>query len=203
MDDSRSDQQKAMEQLQTIKTFFEEGQKNLHESGFLFMFWGILIPGATLVFYYLADIFGFGHPLVASFWPAVSFAGSLVSWIVGSRSGKRSRTKGYALKINSLMWIGFLISILILFLVQFMGKAEVSPAFLSYIALLLGLAYWIHGSMIQLAWFRFVSVVWWITAVMIAGRDWFTASILLAGATFLCSFIPGLILYRTQDHRNK
>lgn len=199
MEKTITSQEKALEQLQTIKTFFEEGQKNLSDNGFIFMFWGLLIPVATGLFYWLQGIYGYGGIFVKIFWPAVSLAGSAVSWIVGRASGKRSRVKGYALKINTLMWAGFLVSGLVLFIIQFIGKIDIQPVFLGYIALLLGLVYWIHGSMIQLAWFRFVSVVWWLTALAIARMDWFMASMLLSGATFFCSFIPGLILFRSRQ----
>lgn len=203
MDASTISPEKALEQLQTIKNFFEEGQKNLSENGKIFMFWGILIPLATGVFYWLANSFGYGSLYVTIFWPVITLFGAIVSWVVGYTSAMRSRTKGYALKIKSLMWVGFLITIAVLFLSQLRSGTGFHPIFLCHIALLLGLAYWIHGSMIQLPWFRYVAIVWWLTAVAIAGMDWFMASICLSLATFICSFIPGLVLFRSKANRSQ
>ena len=54
MNDIHSEQQKAIKDLETIKTFLEEGQKNLRDTGFHFMFWGLLIPASLAVFYLLS-----------------------------------------------------------------------------------------------------------------------------------------------------
>lgn len=195
MNNQNKQQQQAMEQLQTIKTFFEEGQKNLGDNGFHFMLWGLLIPLATVVFQLLPRWFGAEHIALIIFWPATALAGSIVSVIAGLRSAQRSRTKGYALRLNSLLWQGFLISMLVIFVVLFTSSRTVEPVLLSYIALLLGLAYWVHGAMIQLPWFRILALVWWLSAILMAFCEWPAAQLCMAGTTFLCSFIPGLFLH--------
>ncbi len=202
MDTTQNERETALEQLHTIKRFFEEGQQRMLENGVLLMFWGLLIPLANGAFYALAGTLGFNHPVMIAFWPVVSGCGAVVSWIIGSRNGKRSGNNNYALKTSALMWTGFLATALGLFLVQFRNAAEMQPLFLAYIALLLGMAYWIHGAIIQRPWLRVVSAVWWVCAIIIAGMDWFPASTILAACTFLCSFIPGCIMYRSHKKRS-
>ena len=203
MDSVNEDQLKAMQDLQTIKGFLEEGQRALSDNGFHFMLWGILIPVATLGYRALIGWTQSGSALLSIYWMCVCLAGALVSIVVGVRTGKKSRSRGYAVKVNALFWSGFFLSILVAFAVTFLGMKGASPMLLSYVALILGLAYWIHGSMIQLFWFRLLSIGWWVVAIAIAGNSWMIASTLLASATFALSFIPGFILYRKQAKRNR
>lgn len=204
MDNLQQHQKKALQDLQTIKTFIEEGQKSLGDNGFHFILWGLLIPCATLVFYLLLDLVGTTYPLfITAFWPVVSLCGALVSILVGVFSGKKDKIKGYAQKISTQLWIGFLITLFIISIIPFLLSGQIVPGFLGYIALVLGLAYWVYGSIIQLVWFRTISFVWWATAILIAvSTEWFTVSVIMAAATFVCSFIPGLILFRRQATRS-
>ena len=202
MDNVNEDQKKAMQDLQTIKSFLEEGQQALSDNGFHFMLWGILIPVATLGYRALLAWTQSGTAIMSIYWLCVSLAGALVSIIAGVRTGKKSRSKGYAVRVNALFWSGFFLSILVAIVVTFLGMKDASPMLLAYIALILGLAYWIHGSMIQLLWFRLLSTGWWVVAIAIAGNSWNIASTLLASATFALSFIPGFILYRKQAKRS-
>jgi len=203
MDNVNEGQKKALQDLQTIKGFLEEGQQALSDNGFHFMLWGILIPVATLGYRALLAWTQSGTAIMSIYWMCICLAGALVSVIAGVRTGKKSRSKGYAVRVNALFWSGFFLSILVAIVVTFMGMKEASPMLLAYIALILGLAYWIHGSMIQLLWFRLLSIGWWVVAIAIAGNSWNIASTLLASATFALSFIPGFILYRKQAKRNR
>ncbi len=198
MNTDKTNQDEALEQVQTIKRFFEEGQKHIYENGVLLMFWGVLIPAATAAFYALAAKSGYDSIAAIAFWPAVSVFGAAVSVITGMRKSKRAAAQSFAVKISSFMWIGFLLSILILFAVHMLGGDGMRPLFLSTIALLLGMAYWTYGSILQLGWFRLFSAVWWIAALVIAPLEWAQASIGLAGCTFVCSFIPGLVMFTNQ-----
>ena len=158
MDNVNEGQKKALQDLQTIKGFLEEGQQALSDNGFHFMLWGILIPVATLGYRALLAWTQSGTAIMSIYWMCICLAGALVSVIAGVRTGKKSRSKGYAVRVNALFWSGFFLSILVAIVVTFMGMKEASPMLLAYIALILGLAYWIHGSMIQLLWFRLLSI---------------------------------------------
>lgn len=202
MNDIHSEQQKAIKDLETIKTFLEEGQKNLRDTGFHFMFWGLLIPAALAVFHLFVARPGTPEYIITGFWPVVCGLGALVSLIVGIRSGKQGRANSFASEVHSLLWVGILMAITVTFLVQFIGDKSFDSLFIAHIAIILGIGYWIHGTLIQLTWFRLVGLLWILAAIGISLQGLSAASVIMAGATFICSFIPGLILHRSLSPRS-
>ncbi len=202
MNDIHSEQQKAIKDLETIKTFLEEGQKNLRDTGFHFMFWGLFIPASLAVFYLLVARPGTPEYIITGFWPVVCGIGALVSLIAGIRSDKQGRAKSFASEVHSLLWVGILMAIGVTFLVQFIGAKSFDSLFIAHIAIILGIGYWIHGTLIQLTWFRLVGLLWILAAVGISLLGLSAASGIMGGATFICSFIPGLILHRSQSPRS-
>lgn len=192
---NEKEQESAIQDIETIKTFLDKGQMNLYETGFHFMLWGLLIPLSTLVYPLITAKFGYRSLIAILFWPAISAAGGIASYVYGSRFGKK-HDKGFASRLNKLLWLGFLLTVVCMYGVVFFNKTIPEPILLSYIALLLGLAYWIHGSLLQLTWFQLVSLLWWCAAILISGKNWETASRIMGITTFLCSFIPGFILNR-------
>lgn len=194
MVNSSTEQERALQDLETIKSFLEEGQRNLSASGFHFILWGLLIPTAVAVFYALSPRMGNVPLFAAGYWPTVCGLGALVSIIAGIRDGKRERARGFASRIHALLWIGFFAAIAATFAIQIAVVHEATPSFLAHIAILLGIAYWIHGSLIRLTWFTLVALLWWITAIIVASMGLFAATIALGAATFVCAFIPGVIL---------
>jgi len=196
------EQQQAIKDLETIKTFLAEGQQNLRDTGFHFMFWGLLIPVSLVVFYLFIAQPGTAGVIINAFWPVVCGLGALVSVIAGIRSDKQGRSHSFASNVHSLLWIGILTAIGAVFLVQMLGGKGFDASLLSHIAIILGIGYWIHGSLIQLTWFRFVGLVWILAAIGIAMMALMPASCAMGAATFACSFIPGLILHRSQSRRS-
>lgn len=189
-----NDQEQALKDLETIKTFLAEGQNNLKDSGFHFMFWGLVIPIGVGGFYALLDRFEGSDLLITAYWSIFCGIGALVSLLVGAVTGKREKTRGFASKVHALLWVGLLAAIGVTFIIQIAAVKMVSSAFLAQIAVLLGIAYWVHGSLIRLTWFRLIALLWWGTAIAVAFMGIVAASFALSGATFVCSFIPGLIL---------
>ena len=66
---------------------------------------------------------------------------------------------------------------------------------MAMIAVVLGLAYWVYGTVISLRWFSLFALLWWAAAIGISLATIQSAGAVLAVATFICSFIPGCILF--------
>lgn len=194
MTNTTNEQERALQDLETIKSFLEEGQRNLSASGFHFILWGLLIPTAVAVYIALGPRLGNVQLFAAGYWPSVCGLGALTSIIAGIRDGKRERTRGFASRTHALLWIGFFAAIAVTFAIQIAVVHDATPSFLAHIAILLGIAYWIHGSLIRLTWFSLVALLWWITAIVVASLGLFAATIALGAATFICAFFPGVIL---------
>jgi hypothetical protein len=196
-----NEKEQAIKDLETIKSFLEEGQNNLKDSGFHFMFWGILIPLSVGGFYALFERFGGSDLFAKAYWSIACGIGAVVSLIFGMVAGKREKSRGFASRVHALLWVGLLSAIAVTFLIQIAAARPVTSAFLAQIAILLGIAYWVHGSLLRLTWFSLVGILWWIAAIALSFTDIVAASFILSGATFLCSFIPGVILSRRSRRR--
>ena len=190
--------EKALQDIQTIKRFLESGQRALEDNGFHFMFWGLLIPVSTLLFQFGSSLLGYDHIIVILFWPVISFFGAIVSVVAGIKSSKKRRGNEFVGKLTASLWIGILIALFVLFLINYSSGKIFNVTFLCMISLVLGLGYWFYGSVIQLFWFKMVGPLWWISAIVMAGREWTLVSPIMAGTTFICSFVPGIILFKKR-----
>lgn len=195
---SEAKREKALQDVQTIKKFLESGQRALEDNGFHFMFWGLLIPIGTLGFQNLSGLLGYEHLAVILFWPILSFLGAITSMVVGMRSSKNRKGNEFVGKLTASLWVGILIALFVVYCVQYFNGQSFDVSFVCMISLVLGLGYWFYGSVIQLFWFKMVGPLWWLSAIIMAGREWALVSPIMAGTTFLCSFVPGIILFKKR-----
>jgi hypothetical protein len=200
MDNSNS---RVLDDLGTIRAFLEEGQKHLDESGFHFILWGTLIPVATVVSYVLEASLPQGNAFLSLYWPLVAGIGAIVSVIAGILTGQKRRVRNFASKVNAFFWQGFLVAAVVLSVIDLTQRPGSIPLYLSHLSILLGLAYWIHGSMLGLPWFRRFALAWWLASPALAFLDWSIAAWVMAGTTFVSSFIPGIILRRSANARSR
>jgi len=191
----------AFEDLGTIRSFLEEGQRHFDESGFHFILWGTLIPVATIAYWFIERNCTPNNPVLTLFWPIIGGFGALVSFVIGFSTGKKRRVKNFATSINGLFWQGFFIAAILLSLIDILHGAGRITLYLSHLAILLGLAYWIHGSILRLRWFRGFALIWWVASPVLVMLDWSIASWVMAGTTFLSSLVPGIILRRAAIER--
>jgi len=194
-DNRNMNRDQAMQDIQTIKSFLEQGQRKLEDSGFHFMFWGLLIPAGFLAYSFIGSQVGHDSLFGRLFWPVLCGAGAIVSLIAGVRSSRSSGASRYVDRISSALWVGNLIAIAVLFAVLFFSQTGVSVFFMAMIAVILGPAYWVYGTVISLQWFSLVALFWWAAALIVARIPVQNAGAVLAAATFICSFIPGCILF--------
>lgn len=185
----------AMQDIQTIKSFLEQGQRKLEDSGFHFIFWGLLIPAGFVAFSLIAPRLGFDSLFARLFWPVLCGAGAVVSVVAGVRSSRATASSRYADSVSTTLWIGNLVAVGVLFAVLFLSQSGITILFMAMIAVILGLAYWVYGTVISLRWFSLVGLLWWAAALVIALAPIQSAGAVLAAATFVCSFIPGCLLF--------
>lgn len=192
--------EKALKDLETIKEFLEEGKARLVDNGFYFIYWGLAIPLNTALFYLLM-FRGAPVPVLTWFWPVSIPVHTFITMIIAKGSTDKKVRKDFLSRINGMFWMGILFTFLVLIGIFMFMQQEINPTIMSYIALLLGLAYWVHGSMLKLNWLAFQGFIWWTAAIIISRLGWNGASWLLSATTFVCSFGTGMIL-RFQKGRN-
>ncbi len=185
----------AMQDIQTIKSFLEQGQRKLEDSGFHFIFWGLVIPAGFVAFSLIAPHTGFDSLFARLFWPVLYGIGAVVSLVAGMRTPRATGSSRFADSVSTALWIGNLVAVGVLFAVLFLSQTGVTVLFMAMIAVILGLAYWVYGTVISLRWFSLLGLLWWGAALVIALAPIQSAGAILAAATFMCSFIPGCILF--------
>ena len=185
----------AMQDIQTIKSFLEQGQRKLEDSGFHFILWGLLIPTGFVAYSLIAPHAGFDSLFARLFWPVLCGAGAVVSVVAGVRAPRATGSSRHADRVSSALWIGNLAAVGVLFVILYLSQAGISVSFLAMIAVILGLAYWVYGTVISLKWFSLVALLWWASAIGISLVTIRSAGAVLAVATFVCSFIPGCVLF--------
>ncbi len=188
----------ALDDIQTIRKFLEAGQSCLEDTGVVFMLWGILIPVLTVLFYLGGYLLGFDHVVTRSIWQTGGTFGAVASISLGRIASSGRSGSSFASRLNTRLWIGYLVTLGVFVFMLAAGGIEPTPILLSFIAALLGLAYWLYGALSGTVWFSRLGFVWWSDAVVFSLLDWPAASVLMAVTTFCCSFIPGLILYRKR-----
>ncbi len=185
----------ALRDLETIKVFLQKGRQVLEEKGIHLMLWGLLIPVGTLVFYAMQKT-GYAQSVISIvFWPVLVSLGGIASAIIGIQSGKGSGSGSDFERLSTSLWIGHLVAIGVLFVTFYSRGGIYTPFFLSSVSVVIGLVFWVYGSLLDVSSFRFLGIPWWICAACIVRFDIATASLALAGTTFISSFIPGLILF--------
>ena len=188
----------ALDDLQTIRKFLEAGQNCLEDTGVVFMLWGVLIPILTVLFYLGGYLLGFDHVVTRSVWQTGGTFGAAASILLGRIASTGRSGSSFASRLNTRLWIGYLVTLGVFVFMLAAGGIKPTPIFLSFIAALLGLAYWLYGALAGTVWFSRLGFVWWGVAVVFVLLDWPEASVLMAVTTFCCSFIPGFILYRKR-----
>lgn len=188
-------EQRALDELQTIKNFIQEGRSKLKDNGSHMILWGIIIPVATLGSYLLERFLG--PEIHIFFWPISMGLGGIAAALLGMSQGKKKRATSFADRVSTYLWIGMLIALATAMVSSFILKVTTPLNILRPTCLLLGLAYWVHSSLIKLSWIRLVALGWWILAVLVGFLDWNTASWIMAGGTMLLSLVPGVILRKT------
>ncbi len=193
-DSAKTTRDQAVRDIETIKSFLERGQQSIEDSGTHFIMWGLIIPAGFFLFPLVLKSSGEESLAVRAFWPILCGLGGLASVIIGKLTARKDGGRSYADKVSTALWVGHLSAIAALFVAAIVSGNGFSPFFLSSVAAILGIAYWVYGNILSLRWFSRVSFVWWAAAAAIGCMDLPRAALTLSAATFAASFIPGCAL---------
>ena len=126
----------------------------------------------------------------AALWPVLCGAGAVVSVVAGVRTPRATGASRYADNVSSALWIGNLVAVGVLFVILYLSQSAVSVSFMAMIAVILGLAYWVYGTVISLRWFSLFALLWWAAAIGISLATIQSAGAVLAAATLSVHSFP-------------
>ncbi len=189
------------EDLAYIKQIMLDSRRIICTDGINFIFWGIVVVVGQLLTY-------LKHYLnweISTWWlwPVLIGSGWVFTIIIEWNREKRSRTSTFAGKILAsvrfscgitMTIIGFVGSI-----VDAYNGAYINPLLCSVLAI----AYFISGTVYGKKWISFISVGWWLGAVIMFVWPYLYTLLLMAALMILLQTIPGYVLYKESKKELK
>ncbi|MBI9108122.1 MAG: hypothetical protein JEZ04_15340 [Spirochaetales bacterium] len=187
------DRERAAENLKIVRTIMESCSRRQQDDGIHFIIWGLLIPVATGFNYLLVYLEKWKS--IGLLWGTVALVGIVLSIVVSvRRRGARAETHGG--RVQAAVWIACWITMMLIMAAGFITGGMKLNFMMMLIAFIMANAVFISGFLSGTRMLKLLAAGWWATGIVCAFTHEYTASIIVALATFLLSFIPGVILDR-------
>lgn len=181
------------ESLKIIAEMINKTKVNIQQGSFHLLFWGWLILVCSLGDPLLTRFTSYPHPYYV--W-LLTIPGIFVSLIYGFVNGRKAKVHTYADRIYMWVWIGFLASFLVLFLIHSKNLETISP----YILMLVGFATFVSGFIIKFNPLIIGALIFWIIAVIVSFTDPLIAPFGMPLAVITGYLIPGYMLKYKGTH---
>ncbi|MCX6225075.1 MAG: hypothetical protein NTV01_10075 [Bacteroidia bacterium] len=175
------------ESIELINKMLTRAKLTVEQGSFHMILWGWLISAICLGHFLLMKFTDLQHPYFI-WW--LTIIGGLISGIYGFRKGSRSIVRTYAGYVHMWVWMGFLISGIILFILL-LDRPWVIGAF---ILMLAGYATFLSGIIIKFRPMIIGGILLWLSAVAAHFLDQEYALLINAIAIFLGYLVPGYML---------
>lgn len=185
------------ESLSIIQQMINNTRQRYADDGFYFLLWGILVILGNLNTYYALKVKAYA--LVNPVWMVLIGIGIVASIVMGIKRDGKKHFKSQAEVITNMLWLAFLISWFLMMYVSYQFKMYPYPFFF----ILLGLATFVSGAIVQFVPLYIGGIVFWIGAIIGIQLDSAKNSLLMAAAMLLGYIIPGILLrIKVKKERN-
>ena len=194
--ETQEKQMSAEESITLIYEMINSTKQNLKKDGFIFLFWGYLVLTAALLQFGLIQLSYGEHSGVV--WAILMPLGGIVSAIRGYRKSKKENVKTHLDAVMSYLWIGFGISMFVLFFV--MVRYGYPLALLPMIMMLYGIGTFVSGGILKFRPLIFGGISCWGIAI---ASTFFTVEIqlLFISLSLITGYIiPGHMLRASADN---
>ncbi len=181
------------ESLRIISEMINKTKVNIQQGSFHLLFWGWLILVCSLADPLIARFTEYSHSYYVWF---LAIPGGFVSMIYGFVNGRKAKVHTYADKLYMWVWMGFLISFLVLFIIQSKNLGTISP----YILMLVGFATFVSGFIIKFKPLIIGAVLFWIIAIVVSLAAPSVAPYGMPLAVITGYLIPGYMLKHKVSH---
>ncbi|MGD0340598.1 MAG: hypothetical protein ABSA76_02670 [Bacteroidales bacterium] len=181
------------ESLKIISKMINKTKFDIRQGSFYLLFWGWVIFACSLSEFLIRKFTTLNHSYYVWFLvvPAV-----LVSLIYGFIKGRKASVTTYTGNLYKWIWLGFMISATVLFIVHSKSMYSVAP----YILLLAGLPTFFSGFLIKFKPLIAGGLCFWAIALVIYFAGPSSYSLGSAIAMLLGYLIPGYMLKNRVDH---
>ena len=181
------------ESLRIISEMINKTKFDISQGSFYLLFWGWLIFTCSLSEYLILRFTDYAHHYYVWF---LAIPGVFVSMLYGFVKGRKAKVHTYTGTLYKWIWMGFLISAIVLFIVHSKSMGTVSP----YILLLAGFPTFVSGFLIKFKPLIAGGISFWIIALIIYFVGPSFASLGTAVAMLAGYLIPGYMLKNRVDH---
>ena len=182
---------KTAESLQIMEEMIATAKKDISDDGFLYLVWGYLVFGASLLHFFLLGKTEW-HWVG---WPILMTTGGITTGIYLSRTIKESKVKTYLDKVFSYLWGAFSISILLVLIVggsiEFGGEIRFTYAF---VLVLYAIGTFVSGGVLNFRPLILGGLLCWVCAGVCFFVTFKYQLLLLALAVLVAYIIPGHML---------
>jgi hypothetical protein len=181
------------ESLRIISEMINKTKVNIQQGSFHLLFWGWLILVCSLSEYILMNFVGYSHHYYVWF---LAIPGGFVSMTYGFVTGRKAKVRTYADRLYMWVWIAFLFSFLVLFVIHSKSLNNVS----SYIMMLVGFATFLSGFIIKFRPLVIGGILFWIIAIITSFAGPSLAPLGMPLAVITGYLIPGYMLKYRVNH---
>lgn len=180
-------------QIQLIEEMIANAKGNISEGSVFYLIWGWLVILAAAINYYLLVFMNYENHWLP--WPILMTLGGIISGIVGYRKGKSSNVKTYIERALQYLWLGFVITLLmVLFGMVKLGPEKTYPI----IIFLYGLGTFVSGGILKFRPLILGGIACWIIGMMAFYTDFQNQLLLISLAVLLSYIIPGHLLSKSK-----
>lgn len=188
------------QEITIIKQMIEKTRKQSAESGHFFIFLGIAAAVFVLVISML-ELFH-QHRWVLPVMIILTIINGIIGFLVVKSAEKREKIKTYSRDLVLSIWFICAVGlIMITFIFPFLGVFPFH-ALPVLVSLFLGIAVFMTGVIYDLAYFRWLSGVWWLGAILMAVWQSDLRFLILIGSIIVGWILPGIILNRQYHQRS-
>jgi hypothetical protein len=177
------------ESLSMISDMITLAKKSIVDKGFHYLLWGWLVMIASFADYFLIQFNITQYHYYV--WFAMPIVGMPFAFWYNAKH--YSNSKSHLGSIITYLWLGFLITGIIVFI---MGVVKDPQSILQNFLLILGFALFVSGSIIRFRPVIIGGIVYWIAALICIYTPYPYQLLLNAGAALLGSVLPGYLLKR-------
>tara|TARA_R110000772_G_scaffold214558_1_gene325114 strand:- start:616 stop:1230 length:615 start_codon:yes stop_codon:yes gene_type:complete len=185
----------AEEDLALIRKMMLEAQSSAAIDGRHLVLWGSILGFAqALVLLNIGQAGDAGRTILI--WFVLLGAGIVGSAILGYKYSQRP--VNLAVRLYSSVWIGFCLTMCLLFVLAVAGHQEILFSLSVVAPAMTGLAFFVTASIIGMGWLRWIALCWWLTAIASAvfSNSSYLEYIFIFAYLFLMAG-PGLVMTRS------
>jgi hypothetical protein len=179
----------AEESFEIIQSMISLSREKLHQTGFHFILWGILVAMASIVQFLMIKQ---DWTLFPSFWvwPGISVIGGIIAFLYEYNRSKTGRSQSKFDRIYMFLWLGFGVTLVTTIVISVANNLPPVPFILS----ITGLAVFVSGIIYRFTPLILGSVIFWGAAVGSLFLSPLDQLLLNAGALILGYIIPGILV---------